>query len=113
MYCIHFSLWACIVYKPSLPSLNILSPCSHSVLDEDGSLLRRYTEYIDGARIFLESDNDKDNQLLTQIKTHFCNFVKKLIESFTRESREGRGGIFLLVLNCDKLYLLRNENMKN
>ena len=61
---------------------------SDSVLDNDtGALQTRYLDYIEGARAYLESENDKDNTLL-QIKTSFCNFIRKLIDSFTLEQRE-------------------------
>lgn len=56
---------------------------SESVIDGDtGSLQKRYLEYMDGARLYLENENDKDNTL-QQIKTHFCHFVRKLIGSFS------------------------------
>ncbi|CAL4082255.1 unnamed protein product, partial [Meganyctiphanes norvegica] len=73
-----------------------------NVLDSDsGALQKRYIEYIDGARLYLESENDKDNTLV-QIKTHFCHFVRKLVHSFTLEARETliprvlRKGLFYL-----------------
>lgn len=57
--------------------------CSESVIDGDtGALQKRYLEYMDGARLYLENENDKDNTL-QQIKTHFCHFVRKLIGSFS------------------------------
>ncbi|KAK8723927.1 hypothetical protein OTU49_011608 [Cherax quadricarinatus] len=60
---------------------------SENVIDGDtGALLKRYLEYMEGARLYLESENDKDNTLL-QIKTHFCHFVRKLIGSFSLEQR--------------------------
>ncbi|KAG7159890.1 furry-like 2, partial [Homarus americanus] len=75
---------------------------SESVIDGDtGALLKRYLEYMDGARVYLESENDKDNTLL-QIKTHFCHFVRKLIGSFSLEQRQTliprslRKGLFYL-----------------
>ena len=59
-----------------------------SVIDGDtGALQKRYLDYIEGARAYLENENDKDNTLL-QIKTSFCNFIRKLIYSFTLEQRE-------------------------
>lgn len=75
---------------------------SESVIDGDtGALRKRYLEYMDGARLYLESENDKDNTLL-QIKTHFCHFVRKLIGSFSLEQRQTliprnlRKGLFYL-----------------
>ncbi|KAK3869521.1 hypothetical protein Pcinc_025161 [Petrolisthes cinctipes] len=62
---------------------------SESVLDGDtGALRKRHLEYVDGARVLLEAETDKDNTTLTQIKTHFCDFVRKLIASFTLEQRQ-------------------------
>ncbi|KAF2357084.1 Cell morphogenesis protein N-terminal [Trinorchestia longiramus] len=59
---------------------------SDSVLDSDtGSLLKHYLDYLDGARCYLESDWDRENVLLSQIKFLFCKFVRKLLKSFTRE----------------------------
>ncbi|XP_042872601.1 protein furry-like isoform X6 [Penaeus japonicus] len=61
---------------------------SESVIDGDtGALQKRYLEYMDGARLYLENENDKDNTL-QQIKTHFCHFVRKLIGSFSLEQRQ-------------------------
>ncbi|KAG7167919.1 furry-like 1, partial [Homarus americanus] len=71
---------------------------SESVIDGDtGALLKRYLEYMDGARVYLESENDKDNTLL-QIKTHFCHFVRKLIveQRQTLIPRSLRKGLFYL-----------------
>lgn len=58
---------------------------SERVLEgETGALRKRYLEYVEGARQYLEGETDKDNTLL-QIKTHFCEFVRKLIASFSRK----------------------------
>lgn len=63
---------------------NLIFIVSESVLDGDtGALRKRHLEYVDGARVLLEAETDKDNTTLTQIKTHFCDFVCKLIASFT------------------------------
>lgn len=60
-----------------------------SVLDRDaGSLNTTFVEYIDGARLFLEAENDKDvPEIVQEIKLHFCNFIHKLIKSFPLENR--------------------------
>lgn len=56
------------------------------ILDRDaGTLNATFVEYIEGARLFLESENDKDASV-QEIKLHFCNFVHKLIKSFPLES---------------------------
>ncbi|KAG0715973.1 Protein furry [Chionoecetes opilio] len=63
-------------------------PLSESVLEGDtGALRKRYLEYVEGARQYLEGETDKDNTLL-QIKTHFCEFVRKLIATFSLEQRQ-------------------------
>lgn len=54
------------------------------VLDRDTHGLHpTILEYIDGARICLETEADKES--LRDIKSHFCNFIKKMIKSFPRE----------------------------
>ncbi|XP_045105728.1 protein furry-like isoform X4 [Portunus trituberculatus] len=63
-------------------------PLSERVLEGDtGALRKRYLEYVEGARQYLEGETDKDNTLL-QIKTHFCEFVRKLIATFSLEQRQ-------------------------
>lgn len=61
---------------------------SSCILDRDaGTLNTSFVEYIDGARLFLESENDKDvPEIVQEIKLHFCNFVHKLIKSFSLEN---------------------------
>ncbi|KAI5701919.1 hypothetical protein M8J75_014651 [Diaphorina citri] len=49
-------------------------------------LLSPLAEYVDGARLCLELEADK--QILREIKAHFCNFVCKMIHSFPLESRQ-------------------------
>ncbi|XP_076040545.1 microtubule binding protein furry isoform X4 [Oratosquilla oratoria] len=62
---------------------------SEHVIDPDtGSLQKRYLEYMDGARLYLENEMDKDNALVLEIKMHFCNFVRKMIRSFSLEQRQ-------------------------
>jgi hypothetical protein len=59
---------------------------SASVLDKDQqSLHPSFVEYIDGARVYLELDTEKDAPAMKDIKTHFCGFVSSLISSFSRE----------------------------
>lgn len=54
---------------------------------EGQNLQLTFVEYIDGARQYLESENDKDVPVVQEIKFHFCRFVCKLIQSFPLESR--------------------------
>ncbi|XP_054710198.1 protein furry-like [Uloborus diversus] len=69
---------------------------SNSVLDRDASSLNTtFVEYIDGARLYLETENDKDvPSIVQEIKQHFCGFIHKLIKSFTLENRNN-------LLGCD------------
>lgn len=54
------------------------------VLDRDTcSLHPTIEEYVDGARICLELESEKDS--LREIKLYFCRFVMKMIKSFDRE----------------------------
>ena len=77
---------------------------SQCVIDCDaGTLSNPFIEYIDGARLYLESEADKDsNSLVQDIKESFCSFIFRLIKSFPIEnrsnllSRELRRNLFYL-----------------
>ncbi|VVC32584.1 Hypothetical protein CINCED_3A005220 [Cinara cedri] len=78
--------------------------CSSFVLDRDTcSLHPTIEEYVDGARICLELESDKDS--LREIKLYFCRFVMKMIKSFELETyrtllkRELRQNLFTLFCN--------------
>lgn len=59
---------------------------SPAVLDrETQSLHPTFVEYIDGARIYLENETDKEAPAVRDIKLHFCNFIRKMIKSFSRK----------------------------
>ncbi|RZF40680.1 hypothetical protein LSTR_LSTR014815 [Laodelphax striatellus] len=59
-----------------------VSPC---VLDRDSqSLHATIVEYVDGARLCLESEAEKEG--LRDVKLHFCNFIRKMIKSFPLET---------------------------
>ncbi|XP_050432999.1 protein furry isoform X2 [Adelges cooleyi] len=75
--------------------------CSSFVLERDScSLHPTIEEYVDGARICLEQETDKDS--LREIKLYFCKFVRKMIKSFelgtyrTLLKRELRQSLFTL-----------------
>uniref|UniRef100_A0A1B6DZ54 Protein furry n=1 Tax=Clastoptera arizonana TaxID=38151 RepID=A0A1B6DZ54_9HEMI len=75
-----------------------LSAC---VLDRDSqSLHPTIVEYVDGARLCLEAETDKD--ALKDIKLHFCNFICKMLKSFPLETyqtllkRDLRRNLFIL-----------------
>lgn len=58
-----------------------VSPC---VLDRDiQSLHHTFVEYMDGARLFLESEPDKHSNSVKEITWHFCSFISKMIKSFS------------------------------
>ena len=61
-----------------------------SVIDADsGELATTFTDYIDGARLYLESESDKEIvPSVREIKNYFSSFVKNLIERFSRKTLE-------------------------
>lgn len=57
-----------------------------SVTDANSGLAQTFTEYIDGARLYLESESDKEIvPSVREIKTHFSTFIRSLIGSFSRK----------------------------
>lgn len=59
---------------------------SFCVIDRDTmSLHPTFVEYIEGARLYLEMETDKDNTSIREVKTHFCDFIRIMIKSFSRE----------------------------
>lgn len=40
-------------------------------------------EYIEGARLYLETETDKDNTSIREVKKHFCDFIRIMIKSFS------------------------------
>ncbi|XP_046735470.1 protein furry [Diprion similis] len=74
-----------------------------SVLDrETQSLHPTFVEYMDGARVYLELETDKEAPAVRDIKLHFCNFIRKMIKSFSLETchtllkRDLRSNLFTL-----------------
>ncbi|XP_063986587.1 protein furry isoform X3 [Diachasmimorpha longicaudata] len=58
-----------------------------AVLDrETQSLHPTFVEYIDGARLYLENETDKEAPAVRDIKLHFCNFIRKMIKSFSLDT---------------------------
>uniref|UniRef100_A0A182QIV4 Cell morphogenesis protein N-terminal domain-containing protein n=1 Tax=Anopheles farauti TaxID=69004 RepID=A0A182QIV4_9DIPT len=54
---------------------------------ETMSLHPTFVEYIDGARLYLETETDgKDTSSMREVKTHFCDFIRKMIKNFSLES---------------------------
>lgn len=59
---------------------------SACVIDRDTmSLHSTFVEYIEGARLYLETETEKDNASIREVKTHFCNFIRIMIKSFSRK----------------------------
>lgn len=57
---------------------------SSYVVDRDSmSLHPTFVEYIEGARLYLESELEKDNASIREVKIHFCNFIRKMIKNFS------------------------------
>lgn len=51
------------------------------------SLHPTFVEYMDGARLYLEMDTDKENASLREVKIHFCDFIRKMIKNFSCKLR--------------------------
>lgn len=49
------------------------------------SLHSTFVEYIEGARIFLETEADKESQMLQEIRLHFTEFIRHLIRNTAGE----------------------------
>lgn len=49
------------------------------------SLHPTFVEYMDGARLYLELEIDKDNTSIREVKTHFCDFIRIMIKNFSRK----------------------------
>lgn len=57
--------------------------CSEAgAIDTDsGQLSSMFVDYIDGARQYLEGENDRDLPILQEIRLHFSCFVQHLIDN--------------------------------
>ena len=59
--------------------------CSYSeagAIDlETGQLTSMFVDYIDGARQYLEGENDRDLPILQEIRLHFSCFLQHLINN--------------------------------
>lgn len=45
-----------------------------------------FLEYMDGARLYLESEPDKNTTYVREIVHYFCSFIRKMIKSFSLET---------------------------
>lgn len=60
-----------------------VSPC---VLDrETMSLHVTFVDYMEGARLYLEQETDKDNASMREVKIYFCDYIRIMIKNFTRK----------------------------
>ncbi|XP_017780111.1 PREDICTED: protein furry isoform X2 [Nicrophorus vespilloides] len=58
---------------------------SSFVLDRN-TLHPTFVEYMEGARIYLESETDKNTSTVKEIVSHFCSFIRKMIKSFSLDT---------------------------
>lgn len=62
---------------------------SSCVIERDTmSLHPTFVEYIEGARLYLETETEKDNASIREVKAHFCNFIRVMVKSFPSKSME-------------------------
>ena len=53
---------------------------------KDGQALHSiFVDYIEGMRLFLESEGDKDSPTLQEIRLHYAGFIHRLIRSISRK----------------------------
>lgn len=52
---------------------------------ESMSLHPTFVEYMDGARLYLEMETDKENVSIREVKIHFCDFIRIMIKNFSRK----------------------------
>ena len=77
---------------------------------KSGSLTQAFVDYIDNARQYLESDVDKEAQLLQEVRLHFTHFVRHLIRGMPRASRHcDTCDTFLYVLNFSFVFFCSSE----
>lgn len=70
---------------------------------EADGLNSTFVEYIDGMRLHLENENDKENASIQEMRTRFCGFLTHLIKSFPIENRHN---LFTRDLRHNLFYLL-------
>lgn len=65
--------------------INIFVHSSCVIEREAMSLHPTFVEYMDGARLYLETETDKDNASIREVKIHFCDFIRIMIKNFSRK----------------------------
>ena len=43
---------------------------------------------MEGARLYLEAETDKDNTSMREVKIHFCDFIRIMIKNFSCKQAE-------------------------
>lgn len=83
----------------------IFSPC---VIERDTmSLHPTFVEYMDGARLYLEMETDKDNSSIREVKIHFCDFIRKMIKNFSCKLN------MVETMCCVRIYSISNHYFIN
>lgn len=62
---LHFDFSSCVIERETM------------------SLHPTFVEYMDGARMYLELEVDKDNTSIREVKIHFCDFIRIMIKNFS------------------------------
>ncbi|KAG5678891.1 hypothetical protein PVAND_008517 [Polypedilum vanderplanki] len=58
---------------------------SSCVLERD-TMHPTFVDYMEGARLYLETEIDKDNSNMREVKIHFCEFIRIMIKNFSLET---------------------------
>ena len=60
-------------------SVNVSTLSDTCVIEKDGCLTKTFVEYIEGARMYLESESNGDLPILQEMRLHYSRFVRHLI----------------------------------
>ncbi|XP_077984034.1 protein furry homolog-like [Glandiceps talaboti] len=87
---------------------------------ETGCLSGIFVDFVEGTRLVLDSEGDKDSPTLNDIRLHFSGFIRKLIRSVPVENRKNllkqdlRYSLFFLCVNwCRRFGVMYNTFDKN
>jgi len=94
-----------------LPSFSTVSSSFvRSMLSETGELRGSLLDFLETARQFLESDQDRDMQIFTSMRLHFAKMIALLVHQYAPERRahlvpnDKKQNMFLLFTSwCSKL----------
>lgn len=83
----------------------------------DETIRKTFVDYIEAAYLYLEQENDKNSDVLTQIRIHFSKFISKIIMSIEKTKRgfllekQTRSNLFYLIDKwCGRFGLIHNTN---